>query len=813
MAGEYKFQHMPINIIKGKTESKVKTEEKKEAKKEVKKEIKKEVKKEVKETKENLITIEDSPADEIEEYTETETEIEDNITLETPAEETATHELKSSTPDAEVTLTEDSVESVEESLDEKTEEEVIEIDLTQNKTKMKSNPKFQMPQMPMHMAMPPFFVVDDIQELLSSGVTQDLLHNLGMPLNVKIEFPPKQEKQAQVSFGLDELDESDGESDTSSVEETFEDIEMEGQDISMQKSQAAAKHLINVGGKPISVKAELLGGFNIDVSKLNRITYNGKQSFFLDRDPIYFEQICDLIKQYKSFDKEKFIDNLDEYSPNLVNELCSYKIIPDKYKPEPKIKMPKSVTFSHAKHDDLVKIAIAGEDNYFETGYHTLCKSRYFEKQLQLKRQSKQSNRIYNFTLTKVNPVNFRYILNFMRNGEMFVYTKEIVEMLTKYEIEHTVVEQAQPKQVTSFEKPTNSSHLLNQLAHSNIDSMMGLNMITTDSKLGFGQDLIFDLKQNCTSGTITDLVLVVDLPVLKANDGAYADLLPYRVIDNVNIINTSSANKKQLLLYANSQSLYLEPFLSSSQTNPKLFRNLGDPLERKKLIYRDKATGTEHLIELHRLFIPLCFKSEISLDQLNPFMLLKIAPMNQIIKSRVPITLLNVYLMAQIRHTATKSLILNAQLSFDKIHYINLPIRAPESTHSKNYSIASMPLTKIGTIKEFYFTINDKSNRDPYGPYSDSLIDVSIVTQVTLRQGMTSWQPILRLDPFMISSYMPLKQFGHELPKGMYHYRFSTGDTSSGLSGLSNQLVIKTKYIEGVVNLFIVEQLTIPTQ
>lgn len=565
----------------------------------------------------------------------------------------------------------------------------------------------------------------------------------------------------------------------------------------------------NVGGANFNLTDDIIEGFKIDIHKLFKIKDElNKDVYFLDRDPNYFTQIVEIAQKYDSFNS--FEKELDSLSDNLIAELCRYKLIDAKFKPEAIIKVKKTVEFEDLRitpYDTLVIIEIGEE--VFETYSKTLARSKHFERQLKMRYQSQAAGRsikVFNFKLMGIKANEFRYVLNFLRHSELFVSTKGITDLLKKYEIDYVSTDESKiHKQMVSVDEPIDQKYLVEQMQQFNIDSIETYNIISTEkkTKLEFGTDLIFNLKPEHLghADCITDLLLVIDLPILNPIDKMnYVDNIQYKIIENINIIDVQKDNTT-LLLYANSKSLSLWPIIYTNKQ--KEFQNLGNPMEKKKLIYDNS------LIDLHRIYINLNLLGEkqyLPVYAMNPKAIVKIAPLSNIIFSNKKvdkeINLLNVYMIAKVKSNLIPKQSITCH--FHKLHTITVQIRQ----YSDNFrNIASMTLGKLGIIKEFYFTIseNPKTKHEQIS-YTDALIDVSIMKQVTNATHKTEYLLVTRIDSFILNSYGPLMKNGCELPKGVYYHSFASSGSQSGLPGADNLLIIKTKKIDGFINLFIVE-------
>jgi hypothetical protein len=575
------------------------------------------------------------------------------------------------------------------------------------------------------------------------------------------------------------------------------------------------KYLFNIGGHLFNLSKDIVSLFHLDIHKLTKI--DDPKGYFLDRDPYYFKKIFDLIKKYGIFNSNNFEKDLDSFSVNLIAELCHYGFIDKKYKPDPVIVSKKIVEFNpdHSLNynytNALVKLSLENES--FTTLYKTLAKSKYFERLLRMQTTPGKVKNLHQFTLRGINPNCFRYVINYLRTGELFVQTDELYELLNKYEIDFVSLEDKNKviRNVISYAEPINASYLFGQMVSQRIESLDMYNIINTTSKLDFDSDLKFHLKkEDLGSGAyITDLLLVIDLPVTRVNDKfEYVDDIQYKIIQSIDIVN-----KKKLLLHTNSKALQLYPIIYHK--NYREYRSFGNPLEHKKMIFEN------NLIDLHRITIPLNIVTEQSPLPVfagNISVNIHIAPLKNIIQvdqsGKLPnnISVLSAHLKAKIK-------LVNMSLNpiraltyyYQKLHTLNIDIRKHADAHR---NIASISLNKLSVIKEIYFTISEKpknylnkliKNDDLY---SDALVEFLVLRKTSdASSSQNHYMTLIQLDPLTMNSYEPLKLLGREMPRGVYYHSFSQNNQNdSGLPGQDNLLVIKTKKIMGNIQLFVVE-------
>jgi hypothetical protein len=559
-----------------------------------------------------------------------------------------------------------------------------------------------------------------------------------------------------------------------------------------------SKITLNVGGKKFHFNEKLLKRLNIDYSKLGL-------DFFLDKDPYYFSQIIDIIRK-NGTDSSDIALHVKDYSEQLISELCFYTLLDPKYSPSPKLKLKKSVGFTDGVNS-IVKIVIGKQ--IFYTTDATLSRSTYFSKIITNK------NPIINLSPTEIDSKIFRYILNFLRQKEMYVTNTIIEAHLNKLGIEYDLIEKKRIYQniipcyepYSSVAYSTEIPEKYHQKIQSNEKNKISyktenINIINTNNKLEFGSDIIFDLGS--VEDSIEDLVLSIDVPVLKPTDNIeYIDFFEYMLIENLNLILTNSAVHTVLLSSSNCYQ-YMYPIIYTN--NPKEYHFMTKLDGRKmKIIYQN------NLIDINRIILPLFLfgKHALPIHQLKQnnqtaHLVVKMAPLNKLLKNNSgkplgTIPLLNICLMA----TCTRSLSTNKISSqiYERLHTTIVPI---QSTTNPIYDVVTIPLEKIGFVKDFFFTIIKKEDyvSNIIDRFVDELIDIEILY---VHDGKVSYHT--KADAMVLNSYLPLKKLGHKLPLGVYYYSFSPNplgpELTGGLNGKSYVLRMRTKKIDGVVKFY----------
>jgi len=620
------------------------------------------------------------------------------------------------------------------------------------------------------------------------------------------------------------------------------------------------KITLNIGGKKFNLKKNLLKYLGINYSRLHKIIKDdGRTVYFLDRDPYYFSKIINLIKLYGT-EQEKILERIDDYSEQLVSELCLYGLLDKKFNPRPKLRLKRTVTFP-SRHDDVVKI-IAG-DQLFETSSVILSKSNYFDTKLKLSR-SKQ------FYLADVDPKIFRYVLNFLRTGELYINNADIIELLNNYGIEYEKLENKKINEnivshyVSCSMDSVNNQIIncvnildprLNPIPNTNMlyqfmdnkyyypenmfvsPNVENINIITTDSKLLFGSDIIFNLTDSSKNmgDCIEDLLLCIDIPVLKPTEQCeYIDMIEYLLIEYIGIVYDDGTNKK-IILQTNNDLLYIYPIIYTHQAND--YHEMTKINDKKMKLFYDN-----NLIDIYRIILPLFLFNnkqnglpikKLINDKKMAQMFVKMAPTKKLFKNKIKdIPLLNIYLVSNFVNLApTMSFVedphnkpqtitqipINTELKtqpmlylYEKMHPIIVPI---QTTPNPIFDIAFIPLDKFGFIKDFFFTIIEKDDfiANRIDKFSDSLVELEIlqINDVIDSQGQPqkTLVPYCKLDSSMLNYYIPLKRLGHKLPNGIYYYSFSSDPKCNqilgGLLGMGYMIRIKVKKMDGVIKFY----------
>jgi hypothetical protein len=669
--------------------------------------------------------------------------------------------------------------------------------------------------------------------------SQQSFHQINKPMQHPLSYGQLQTKQIPLQ-----------------IHSTLTDSEIGAVSKSKMEILMENKITLNVGGKKFNLKKNLLECLGINYSRLHKITKNDRQMYFLDRDPYYFSKMISIIKLY-GLDQEKIVEHIDDYSDQFVNELCYYGIIDKKYNPRPKLRLKRTVTFP-SRHDEIIKIVVG--DQYFETLSGVLSRSTFFDIKLKMSRKKR-------FFLPDVDPKLFRYVIIFLRIGELYISNVDIIELLNNYGIEFEKLEILKVNEcIVSHLLPHNLESVHNQIigcintidpraniiSKSNnmyqfIDnkyyypenmlvspSAENINIITTDSKLAFDSEIIFNLTDQKNMGEcIEDLLLCIDIPVLKPTEPyEYIDMVEYQLVEYVNIITDDGTNKK-LMLQTNPDLLYLYPIIYTNNAND--YHSMTKIDDKKiKLLYDNT------LIDIHRITIPLfLFRNKqnhlpikkMSNNKISAAMVVKMTSIKKIFKNKIKdVPLLNICLISNFINLATGMTIcnppennqqptfriipLNYELIshpimyiYDKFHSVSVTI---QTTANPIYDIAIISLEKFGLIKDFFFTIVEKDDlvANRFDKFSDQLIELEILQ---MKENPQTQQKTLilhsKFDSTILNNYVPIKQLGHRLPTGIYYYSFTADPKSNqifgGLMGIGNVVRIKVKKMNGIIKFY----------
>jgi hypothetical protein len=552
-------------------------------------------------------------------------------------------------------------------------------------------------------------------------------------------------------------------------------------------SNMAKKITLNVGGKKFSVKRKILDLLGINHRHLHKITKGDKIVYFLDRDPSYFVKIIDILQQ-SEFDLNNLCEHAGKYSKDLINELCLYGLLDDKYHPHPSLIL-KGSDFP-TKHNDIIKL-VTYNDQHFETLSSTLAKSNYFYNKLKICKT--------NFFKLDIDPKIFKLVINFLRTGKLFSDDVALLEILDKFKIEyertsnemcesivsHYISHQMEPiyNQMTKYIRKLdprlfcipsidNTFQFVdgkyhcpeNMFISPNVEN---INIIETNSCLLFDTEILFNLTNQSKLGDcVGDVLLCIDIPVLNPEEPfEYVDLFEYRIIEYVKIL----INGKPLV-QTNGDMLYLYPIIYTNSPN-EYHEMIRDGTKKIKLLYE------ESLIDIHRIILPLNFFNrqnhlpikKIAENNTTATMVVKISPLQKIFKNEAKeIALLNIFLIIN-SITLMPSMVVSTSKIYNKQiipgfgfpnanmesknnsrYFVNIPINTELKympvlyiynwTHFVDisvktdmgsiYDVATISLEKIGLIKDFFFVIMQEEDfsKGVLNKFVDGLIELEIL-------------------------------------------------------------------------------------
>ena len=608
-------------------------------------------------------------------------------------------------------------------------------------------------------------------------------------------------------------------------------------------TKVSDKVTINIGGKKFNLDKKVLTYLNINYVYLRKIPDTDPPIYFLDKDPYYFSKIITILKEH-GFDNKVLVQNLATYSAQFIYEMCSYGLLDKQYRPNPKLKLKKSVGFS-SRHDDTIKIVIEDTTHVFEISADILSRSTFFKKKIQMSK----TNVVH---LVAADPQILRHVLNFLRSGVLYIDTFEILDALNMYGIEFTeeknittppadhyiihhlphptdpayhqlasYINLFDPRHNNFFQFMDNKwYHPINNLAVSTVAENM--NVINTESKLRFDSEIEFDLTKNLAGDCIEDLLLCIDVPANKP----YVDLVAYKLIDYVDVIITRNKPPKPHVSTFRLSAHYLYLYPAIYTDNVKDYHDLtAVGQKRMELFYNG------NLIEIKRIAMPLfLFRQhshlpikKLAQNSISVKLNVKMSATRNFLSQDTSIPLLNIYLIgnfinvapgmfAMIKNPnsapAVTSIPINMELVkdpavyiYNKPHTIIIPIHP---TTDSVYDTVIVPLDQFGFIKDFFITIIEKADTDTLNKFSNKLIELEIL------HLNTNANVLCKLDAQLLNHYIPLKKLGHRLPYGVYYYSFSSDPKKphilGGLVGNGHVLQMKVKKTDGFVRLYVNE-------
>jgi hypothetical protein len=582
-----------------------------------------------------------------------------------------------------------------------------------------------------------------------------------------------------------------------------------------------SKILINVGGKKFKLIPSVLQRLDI---KLDKLALNDNE-YFLDRDGYYFQEIVQLLNKING-NKEILENLIEDFSDQMIIEMIYYKLLSEKFKPEYKIRI-KTIVSANVIKSNIIKIYTRNVK--FETFESTLSWSRYLTQHVKT-----------GIIRLDIDSTVFRYVLNFLRTGELYTINKHIINAINILQIQYdsfdsieksndfniiSVYEQINPE--ISIYELSLSNNLLNHKFYPirkdkkeyyhfnesnkyiNSDNSLAsynseyLNIINTKSNMAFGNKLDFDLtvQDKLTLGDlIEDLTLVVDLPVLNPNDNLqYVNNVGFKLLEQIDL--TIMGNN---IMETNGDYLYLYPILYLNQQYKQYHAMANIRTTKCKIIYDN------HLIDVNRLIIPLhLIKSRsnnlpihkmiknnwnchlyVKLSSLNDI----IQPTNSNITNITNIPLLNVFIQTNYVNIGThikqdeKLLYI-----YDHLKQIRTNIN---QTNDKYFNVTNVLLDDFFHMKDLIIVIH--KHNSSFHEFINGLIEMEILIEDKLYQ---------KFDMMLLTEMIPLKRLGHTLPDCLYYYSFSFDPydykINGGIAGKNITLRIRTIKMDGVITVF----------
>ena len=584
-------------------------------------------------------------------------------------------------------------------------------------------------------------------------------------------------------------------------------------------SKKRSEHLnLNVGGKYFSVSLETLQLLRIDIDKLTLCSEPTEDEvLFLDRDPFYFEKAVDIAKKYGNSEK-RLLSAIKNESEQFRYELCLYGLLKMNHQPQPKIYLRYMKYREREKSNFAINqiITIKVQDMTFQTTALVLSRSSIIEKQS----LEKDSMIIVNDTAAKI----FRYVVNFLRLGNLFVINSEVIRCLDRYNIPYTTLDHVRKtseenviinhkdiKQTGSIITP----HLPNLEEELTLETqldaakatfnlmctmmrpkdyftfvdIMTQTVLLTESQLKFDSDIVFDLMQRGKSEIVTGFVLCVDMPVLKTG---YQDLMEYKILESVSLVlqDTKRPDRVSVIASTHGKAIYFDPVIYNQNSELIHAATQG---RNVKMIY-----GND-LIDVYRISYILNI-----VDDRRPLPIESLRAMNKKVNlvihlastdkfletSNMHIDLLNICL----RTTAVKLLESSVDkpmiYQFQRRTCITAPIVPTANPH---YETVLIPLDQYRLISDFYILTPKNQNQNQWHLLSDDLIETHVLTK-TKASNMSLF---ISLDAHTMNVITPLRRYGTSPSLGVYYHNFesSDGDISTGFHCLTGSyLKIRVK-------------------
>jgi hypothetical protein len=617
---------------------------------------------------------------------------------------------------------------------------------------------------------------------------------------------------------------------------------------------------LNVGGKFFDINLNTLNNSSLLTKLLDispNVNLHNKIYYFFDLDFKYFKQIIDLIEKNNI---DIFLEK-NKNSSQLINELIKYNLIDRNYYCEPKIKLIIDNNNEHISDSPKRIVTIKNKNYTFQTYYDTISKCNYFNKLL-------NDTKDYKLVINDIEPKEFRYILQLLRNNELSILNKKIFNYLNKINIKFSIHKNDNIKLQHEVTKENDNIKLQHEVTKEN-DQVKLLHNYTLNDDIYHNNDIAMIhplLSQKIIYENDTQPfanIMRKNIYTKEMNDNEYTSSSnTYRLIkmDNIKI-----SNNNVLMFFDLSKINFLQPdliediVLMIDLKNISTEQNFGHKiLNNVKFIiqntefnipgkyinichqsYENNLSELSEMLSLNknnihnyidnnnkkniqRIAIPLKYaypsseKNSIPLKKLiNNEENIKIIinlnnHENKLISETNECMIVNSFII-------TNCIYLNEHKSQEYV-FINtkaytIPIKFDDKIET-NHIIDNIVNINIPTklIKDIIISIE---NIDKYFNnslmYENSLIDMTVNFVI-----MNEINPYCHVDNIMLNKYLPLKYLNHTLNDGLYYYTFSPKPMhtmiSGGVIGKDILLDIRTYNVPSIITIYVntYEKLTI---
>jgi len=534
--------------------------------------------------------------------------------------------------------------------------------------------------------------------------------------------------------------------------------------------QGLRRRLLNVGGRFIPVEKELIPHLKLDpmlFSLYPEDTDTRNRIPFMDRDPDYFMKMSRIFK-HCGYQKRLLKFYRQHYSARFLGELSKYGLISEKYVPKPKIVLE----FDKRVERGIINLQI-GEDMV------TISQNTY----------------TYTGDLSGFEPAIAKKIINFVRLGFNYRDDRDIKSFLDRRQLSYRLEKDS----VVLLYEPVDIGPVKNQLSYNYelfedykethakgedyrydntsdriTDDVEHYNIINTQSPLLLGGEIIFYLGGDVKYHYLSNMYLIVDLPIVEG----YISPLSPNLLESVTLYK----NRGSIISSDNADSLYHYPLIylpDGTRFNRELEKR-GDT--QIHILYQGK------LIAIHRLVIPLFFLYHNYLplrEQGKYSLVVKTHPATRLLKNGEAreIPLLNMYLQVQtiVSQNLPKK---NSIYLFTarSTYQMQMPVSA-------DFPVLQIDLNGFGLIKDFWFYFTKGESLHP-AKKENILIEIEIIQKRD--KAIHS-----RIDALTLNLLIPVQKLGHILESGLYYHSFSTDPLENkmlgGLNGEDYILQIKT--------------------